>query len=73
MVATHEFENQFAAMTTGFVFLILFVGIVFAVLKPKRNVFKRKSGLLEAHGRLQRLESVHVWIAPMEKSHRFGL
>jgi len=73
MILYREIENNFNTMIAGFMLILLLVGAVLSVTKPTPKRLTIFTGILEAQRRVVPLQSVNVWIAPMEKSHRFGL
>mgnify|MGYP000054096359 CR=1 FL=1 len=73
MILTREIETNFNTMITGVMLILLLVGAMLSIVKPSPNRSSSFTGILEAQRRMVHLQSVNVWIAPMEKSHRFGL
>jgi len=73
MILDREIETNFNTMITGFMLILLLVGAILSIAKPAPKRLPIFAGILEVHRRVVPLQSVNVWIAPMEKSHRFGL
>jgi len=73
MILDREIETNFNTMITGFILILLLVGALLSIAKPSPKRSSSFTGILEAQRRVVPLQSVNVWIAPMEKSHRFGL
>ena len=64
---------------------LLMLAICLTIINGMTEIFRAKrisesneekyanEGFMRARNRIEKLENVQVWIAPFEKSHRFGL
>lgn len=61
-------------------FYVILVGCIIGFIhcrkqlrRRKHPTFGRRIGYVEAQNRVQGLNQMSVWLAPMQKSHRHGL